>query len=197
MEGIPSHLPESTQQFFRYLEEAVGAPLVFYGSVLRDDYFPFQSDVDAAWFVASPEHTLHVLQTLLAIPSSRVFEVVKQVASGPPVRGFKVSGRQWTDVRCELFVYSIADRARMMATFRAHQHVVWFMLPLWWVTKHLFYTWGLLPLAWYKWLKQAAFHLDFQLGPSVPLYRALPRTKGLKPARAGEQPHRLRPLRSP
>ena len=47
---IPEKLSENTKMYFTQLKKYINTPIYFYGSVVRDDYYPHQSDIDVCIF---------------------------------------------------------------------------------------------------------------------------------------------------
>ena len=70
MANVKDKLTPFEQVFFNKLENYLDKPIYFYGSILRDDYFPQMSDIDIDIFTDNENSTITMLQNFLNLPNN-------------------------------------------------------------------------------------------------------------------------------
>ncbi len=107
METTYNKLDENQELFFRNLRGYLDQPILFFGSIQRNDYFRGHSDIDIDLFSDNVYSLMTKLQTYLDIPKNKVKKVVWKLQNGKMVSGYKVMYRDYSK---KIFVeFSIYD----------------------------------------------------------------------------------------
>lgn len=148
LSAIQDKLTNSEQTFFKQLSLSLEEDLFFYGSILRSDYFPSQSDVDVDIFSDNETSTMYKLCTLLHL-KKRDFEKVVYKINRTMVRGYKAR-YETEQLKVELLIYNRSQQSLVLENHRKGQHLSFIVLYLLLFVKWLYYTVGILPKSVYK-----------------------------------------------
>ena len=88
-------LSREIKDFLNNLEDYVNASLTYFGSIVRTDFIPGKSDIDAAIFSDNPASTIEKLSNYLSVPRSDIIPFVI-VAGGKSVHGNKIKYKYTT-----------------------------------------------------------------------------------------------------
>jgi hypothetical protein len=107
MELPKNKLPDKVIIFFQKLKEYINSPIMFYGSVQRDDYIPGKSDIDIDIFSENDISTIHKIVHYLQLPRERFKRIIWKTPSEPTlIMGYKLVYKiPTTDVSIEMSVY--------------------------------------------------------------------------------------------
>jgi hypothetical protein len=84
-----SKIPPQVKFFLNQLEEYVNIPLTYFGSIVRPDFVPGKSDIDAALFTDNTTSAIQKLSNYLNVPRSSISPFVI-ITKGKSVHGNKI-----------------------------------------------------------------------------------------------------------
>ena len=103
---IPTVLPKEIQEFFYKMENYLDEQMLFYGSILRGDYVPYKSDIDAMIITDNEYSVLAKLQHFLRA-SKRDVEKVVWYLNGTLIYGYKIRHIDPVKrIECEIGIYN-------------------------------------------------------------------------------------------
>ena len=89
MSNVKDKLTPFEKDFFNKLEIYLDKPIYFYGSILRDDYFPQMSDIDIDIFTDNEYSLMTKMQHYLHV-SKKDFKKVAWIIKDTPTYGYKL-----------------------------------------------------------------------------------------------------------
>jgi len=103
---IPTVLPKEIQEFFYKMENYLDEQMLFYGSILRGDYVPYKSDIDAMIITDNEYSVLAKLQHFLRASKKDVEKVVWYL-NGTLIYGYKIRHIDPVKrIECEIGIYN-------------------------------------------------------------------------------------------
>lgn len=158
---IQHRLDEDQRLFFQRLQSVLGAPLWFYGSIQRADYFPQSSDIDIAVVVDNPRSAIAALQHFLHIDKQDVKHLYQQFHLYKTyIHAYKLKYKQH-NIAFDLTLYQPADASLLLHNLHDINHLSAWMVSLLYLLKSSHYTLQLCPRSLYQYLKNALFDLYF------------------------------------
>lgn len=150
MNKIKHKLNDTQKEFVYNLSQYINTPLIFYGSILRNDYIPNKSDIDVAIFTDNENSTIYKLTDFLNIKKSDFKKVVYKIKT-KVVHGYKymyINGNQ--DIKLEISVYN--NKYKKIIT---NEHSICEQLPYYigWmliIIKCLYYHLGFISFDMYR-----------------------------------------------
>jgi hypothetical protein len=145
-------LPNRTVQFLQKVEQHIGYPLHFYGSVQRSDFILGKSDIDIDIFTHNISSTIVMLQSILLTPPTKVKKIAcKLNTSNTLVYGRKISYiHQIHNTPFEFSVFNIKDKQKMLKYHMSKTIIPNYILFFLIILKQLFYNLKLIPVSTFK-----------------------------------------------
>ena len=154
MANVKDKLTPFEQVFFNKLENYLDKPIYFYGSILRDDYFPQMSDIDIDIFTDNENSTITMLQNFLNLPNNAFKKCIYRLDKNTStvVKGYKgVYVDEDNKLTVEISVYNEKNKPDIMSE---HQDkplkIPYYITCLLIFIKVLHYQLGLLPGVYYR-----------------------------------------------
>jgi predicted nucleotidyltransferase len=89
MNKIRDDLPDNVKKLVNKINNYLETEVHFYGSVLRSDYIPGKSDIDAVIFTDNESSTISKLQHVLHVTNSEFKKVIWKL-NGDNIYGYKI-----------------------------------------------------------------------------------------------------------
>jgi predicted nucleotidyltransferase len=151
MNDIRQDLPENIKNFFKRLRYYLDTDLYFYGSVMRSDYVPKQSDIDVAIFTDNEYSVMSKLQHFLHIKRSD-FDKVLWKLNGTMIYGYKIKVE---GINTEIAIYNNEFKDIIINDFNIPLiNKTILTTVLLYLLKLFYYTIPLIPLKKYDQLKR-------------------------------------------
>jgi hypothetical protein len=166
-------LPKSIVQFLQKVEQHIGYPLHFYGSVQRSDFILGKSDIDIDIFTHNTSSTIARIQSILLTPLTNVKKIAcKLNTSNTLVYGQKMSYIHPTNkTPFEFSIFNIKDKHKMLKYHMSKtiipSYISFFLIIL----KQLFYNLKLIPVSTFKtWKNFLMNHASSRTNNSLFIY---------------------------
>ena len=151
MNDIRQDLPENIKKFFKRMRYYLDTDLYFYGSVMRSDYVPEQSDIDVAIFTDNEYSVMSKLQHFLHVKRSD-FDKVLWKLNGKMIYGYKIKVES---INSEIAIYNNEFKDIIIHDFNIPLiNKTILTTVLLYLLKLFYYTIPLLPLKKYDELKR-------------------------------------------
>lgn len=160
METTNNKLSPEYVNFFNKLKASLdGAPIYYYGSVQRYDYYPNSSDVDIAIFSPMEKHTALKIQTLLNISSNKVHPIYKIIDSHKIAHGYKI--QYANGIRVEIAIYNDKYKTEILNEFNRKVKLPFHITVLLLILKCQYYDLHIIPRQTYNYLKNMCLNKLF------------------------------------
>jgi len=162
MEHTYNKLPEREQTFLTQLSAYIGIPLLYFGSVQRNDYFKGYSDVDIDVFTENEQSTLTKMQQFMKMPSRKFKKVAWRLNHNKRiVYGYKIMYKD-PEFVLEFSVYNNKFKEDILVEHLKKTVLPWYCTFLLIIIKTLYYVLGFMPEDAFKYLKRKV--LTFCIG---------------------------------
>ena len=159
MEKPKNKLTYKQQKFLDGLSEYIDIPLLYYGSIMRDDYVPGRSDIDIDIFTDNEESTISKMQHYLKISRKDFKKMIWKVRqSNRLTTGYKLRYAN-SFIKAEFSIYNVKYK-----NFILKEHTSNFALPFHCnlflkILKFIYYRLNILPTPYYSYFKKKTFTL--------------------------------------
>lgn len=167
--SIFSKIPEEIKNFLTQLEDYVDVPLSYFGSIVRPDFIPGKSDIDAALFTDNTSSTMERLSGYLGVPRSEIIPF-GIIAGGKSIFGNKIKynfiyGKQLQrQQQLEFLVYDKKQQHAVMTENKKRFTLPLFISVLFACLKFLYYRLHIISPYTYNSLKRYLIN-DMLIGP--------------------------------
>ena len=158
METTKNSLSSYASMFFNKLSVYLDTPLYFYGSIQRDDYKPFYSDIDIDIFTENMNSTVVKLQNFF---NNDVYQkiIIKPQNIKGIIKGYKFKySDPENNFKCEISVYDIKNKDDILQEHGRKQSLPFIISILLVLLKTVHFNIGILPEDMY--LKAKNFIMD-------------------------------------
>jgi len=164
METIKNKLSPRTVNFFTRLSEYLDIKLYYFGSVQRDDYFPQASDIDVDVFTTNEKSTMLKMQQFLNAEKTDFKRFVWRLNSNDRVvYGYKIMYKDPEgEFTAEFSIYNEKVKKWILFEHQSKTFLPYYATVILIVLKYLFYVLGIIPAAYYIYLKK--FTLSIMIG---------------------------------
>jgi len=164
MERTYNKLPEKVETFLTQLGDYLGIPLLYFGSVQRNDYFEGHSDIDIDVFTENEQSTLIKMQQFMKTPSRKFKKVAWRLNdSKRMVYGYKMMYEdKVNEFVIEFSVYNNKFKKDILVEHLKKTVLPWYCTFILLIIKTLYYKLGLLPKDVFSYLKKKV--LTFCIG---------------------------------
>jgi predicted nucleotidyltransferase len=155
METTKNVMPEYNNIFFEKLKNYLDTKIYFFGSVQRDDYFPKGSDIDIAIFTDNINSTLIKISTFLNIQKTDFKKFFWRLNyDNNLVKGYKYLYKEpERNFVVEISVYDEKYKQGILIEHNGRRELPYYATILLIISKFLFYTLSIIPVEWYRFLK--------------------------------------------
>ena len=140
--------------FFDKLENYLDKPIYFYGSIIRDDYFPQMSDIDIDIFTDNERSTITMLQNYLNLPNNSFKKCVYRLdkANTTVIKGYKCKYiDEDENLMVEIALYNERNKEDILAEHQGKTVKIPFYISILLVIiKLLHYQFEILPFDYYR-----------------------------------------------
>lgn len=145
---INEKLNDKQREFIHNLSNYINTPLIFYGSILRNDYIPEKSDIDIAIFTDNENSIIYTLCDFLNMSKSDFKKIVYKINSNV-VYGYK-SVYNNPKLNIELSIYNNKDKTIIANTHHTCEHLPYHIEWMLIIIKCLYYRLGFISIITYK-----------------------------------------------
>jgi hypothetical protein len=159
MESPKNKLTYKQQQFLDGLNEYLDTKMLYYGSIMREDYIPGKSDIDIDIFTDNEESTISKLQHYLKISRKEFKKIVWKVRQSNRLTiGHKIKYSN-SFIIAEFSIFNMKYKNYILkehtSTFIIPLHCKLFLKFL----KFCYYHLNILPSPYYSYFKKKTFSL--------------------------------------
>lgn len=150
MNKIKHKLNDKQREFVYNLSQYINTPLIFYGSILRNDYIPNKSDIDIAIFTDNENSLIYTLSDFLNIKKTDFKKIIYKIDS-KVVHGYKymyVNDKQ--DIILEISVYNNKYKKIITDDYRKCEYLPYYINWMLIILKSLYYHLGFISIDTYK-----------------------------------------------
>ena len=150
-----NRLSEHASDFFNRLRNYLDTKLYFYGSILRTDYLPGQSDIDVDIFTDNEARTISQMSAFLHIPKQKFKKIIlRSYITNRLIYGHKVMYNDpENSLKAEFAIYNEKNKREIIALHLSKSNLPLHASFLLWILKILFYRLQLISLENYSFLK--------------------------------------------
>jgi len=154
MEDVKNKMPMRKREFFTNLENYLGTPLYYFGSIQRYDYDPDNSDIDAILFTNNESSSISQLQNWFQVSKNDFKRVVNFLPSFKRiVYGHKLKYKT-NDSSADILIYNTKDEEIIKRDDKRQINMPFYMVTIMIMLKTLYHQFGILSKPWYKYLKR-------------------------------------------
>ena len=156
-----NRLSEHASDFFNRLRNYLDTTLYFYGSILRTDYLPGQSDIDVDIFTDNEARTISQMSAFLHIPKQKFKKIIlRSYITNRLIYGHKVMyDDPENSLKAELSIYNEKNKREIIALHLSKSKLPLYASFLLRILKILFYRLQLISLENYRFLKHNTLSL--------------------------------------
>jgi hypothetical protein len=169
-----NRLSEHASDFFNRLRNYLDTKLYFYGSILRTDYLPGQSDIDVDIFTDNEAQIISQMSAFLHIPKQKFKKIILRSSSsklnnnlfqnGSPssnlIHGHKVTYYDMDNsLKVEFSIYNEKNKREILMVHLSKSNLPIHASFLLWILKILFYHLQLISTENYRFLKHNTLSL--------------------------------------
>ena len=156
MDDIKHKLPINKKIFFTNLENYLGTPLYFFGSVRRRDYSPNNSDIDAIIFTNNEASSISQLQNWFHVSKNDFKKIVNFLPkSKRMVHGYKlIYTNKKQNISSDILIYNTKDEEIIRNDDQTRTDMPFYILTIMVILKFLHYQVGILSRSMYIYFKQ-------------------------------------------
>jgi hypothetical protein len=156
MEDIKHKMPMHKRIFFTNLENYLGKPLYYFGSIQRYDYSPETSDIDAILFTNNESSSISQLQNWFQVSKHDFKRVVKFLTpQNRIVYGHKLKYKnEKQNISTDISIYNVKDEENIKRDDKRKIDMPFYLVTMMVMLKFIYYQVGILPKQWYMHLKQ-------------------------------------------
>lgn len=156
MDDIKHKLPMNKRIFFTNLENYLGTPLYFFGSVRRRDYSPNNSDIDAIIFTNNEASSISQLQNWFHVSKNDFKKIVNFLPkSKRMVHGYKlIYTNKKQNISSDILIYNVKDEEYIKLDDKRKVEMPFYIVTMLLIIKFLRYEVGILPIRMYIYFKQ-------------------------------------------
>jgi hypothetical protein len=163
METTKNEMPQYNNTFFNKLKNYLDTPLYFFGSVQRDDYLPNSSDIDVMIFTDNIKSVVTKIQSFLNNNLGNIAElkkfIIKSNNTNELVNGFKIIYEEpENNFSTEFSIYDEKHKEYILNVKQRQIFLPFYASWLLIIVKFFYYTLGVLPKDWFKYLKDIILH---------------------------------------
>ena len=164
METTRNKMPPYAVNFFNKLSNYLDTKFYFFGSIQRGDYFPAASDIDVDIFTENTQSTITKMQNFLNVNRSEFKKFVwKLNTTGKLAYGYKIMYKDSEhNFAAEFSIYDEKYKKQILNEHNGKQKLPYYATCLLIILKYLFYTFNIIPAAWYTQTKR--FILSYLIG---------------------------------
>lgn len=155
MDDIKHNIPMNQRNFFKNLENYLGTPLYYFGSIKRYDYSPKNSDIDAILFTNNESSSISQLQNWFHVSKNDFKRVVNFLpGSKRMVRGYKLkytNAKQ--NISSDILIYNIKDKELIKRHEKLRVDMPFYIVTIMMIIKFLHAQVGILSIPTYTYLK--------------------------------------------
>jgi len=156
MDDIKHNIPINHRIFFKNLENYLGTPLYYFGSVKRYDYSPNNSDIDAILFTNNEASSISQLQNWFQASKSDFKKTVNYVPMSKKIaHGHKYTYKNKTqNISTDILIYNTKYEELLKQDTQSKISVPLYITIIWVILKFLHYHIGILSKPMYIYFKQ-------------------------------------------
>jgi hypothetical protein len=156
MERTYNKLPQRVEKFLTQLSDYIDIPLLYFGSVQRNDYFDGYSDIDIDVFTENEQSTLTKMQQFMKMPSEKFKKVAWRLNHNKRmVYGYKIMYEDPVDsFEIEFSVYNNKFKEDILVEHLKKTVLPWYCTCILIILKTLYYKIGLLPTKMFRYIKK-------------------------------------------
>ena len=150
MNKIKHKLNDKQIEILHNLSQYINTPLIFYGSILRNDYVPNKSDIDIAIFTDNENSIIYALSDFLNIKKNNFKKIIYKINS-KLVHGYKymyVNNNQ--DIILEISIYNNKYKQIITDDHSKCEYLPYYIHFTLIIIKCLYYHLGLISINTYK-----------------------------------------------
>jgi len=150
-----NRLSEHASDFFNRLRNYLDTKLYFYGSILRTDYLPGQSDIDVDIFTDNEARTISQMSAFLHIPKRKFKKIILRCPiTNRLIHGHKVMyDDPENSFKAEFAIYNEKNKREIIALHQSKSKLPVYASFLLRILKILFYHLQVISLENYRFLK--------------------------------------------
>ena len=156
MEDVKNKMPINQKHFFTQLENYLETPLYYFGSILRYDYYPNNSDIDAILFTNNEASSISKLQNWFHVSKHEFKKIVnylpisKRIASGYKLT--YINKKQ--NISSDILIYNVKDKQYVEQDCQSKVDLPFVILTILIILKTLYHQLGILSFSKYIYLKR-------------------------------------------
>jgi hypothetical protein len=156
MEDVKNKMPMHKRQFFTKLENYLDAPLYYFGSIQRYDYYPDTSDIDAILFTNNVESSKAQLQNWFQVSKHEFKQIVNYLPTSKRIaKGYKLTyTNNFHNISTDILIYNVKDKEYVEQDCQSKVDLPFFILTILVILKTLHYQLGILSFSKYIYLKR-------------------------------------------
>jgi hypothetical protein len=154
-------LSEHASHFFNSLRDYLDTKLYFYGSILRTDYLPGQSDIDVDIFTDNEARAISQISAFLHIPKQKFKKIIwRSRMTNRLIYGYNVKHSDMENsFKVEFSIYNEKNKREILTEHLSKSKLPTHASILLWILKILFYHLQLISIENYRFLKHNTLSL--------------------------------------
>ena len=161
MEDIKHKLPMNQRIFFTNLENYLGTPLYYFGSVRRYDYSPNNSDIDAILFTNNEASSISQLQNWFHASQNDFKKIVNYLPTSKKIaHGYKYTYKNKSqNISTDILIHNTKYEELLKKDTQSKISVPFYITIMWMILKFLHYHIGILTRPMYIYFKQITLNI--------------------------------------
>ena len=148
MNKIKHKLNDNQREFVHNLSQYINTPLIFYGSILRNDYVPNKSDIDVAIFTDNENSTIHKLSDFFNIEKTDFKKIIYKIKS-KVAYGYKYMYDN-QDIKIEISIYNNKFKKIISDDYVICENLPYYISWMLIILKCLYYHLGFISIDMYR-----------------------------------------------
>lgn len=148
MNKIKHKLNDNQREFVHNLSQYINTPLIFYGSILRNDYVPNKSDIDVAIFTDNENSTIHKLSDFFNIEKTDFKKIIYKIKS-KVAYGYKYMYDN-QDIKIEISIYNNKFKKIISDDYVICENLPYYISWMLIIIKSLYYHLGFISFDMYR-----------------------------------------------
>lgn len=155
METTKNKIPDYAENFFNRLNSYLDNNVYFYGSVQREDYMPYDSDIDVAIFTDNMPSMVNKLSNFLKMKVTDFKKFIwKLNYTNKIIPGYKLMYQEPDrNFKAEFCIYNENDKNELLQEYKLKTYLPFYSIWLLHLIKILHYKLNIIDRAWYAYFK--------------------------------------------
>lgn len=157
METTKNKLTQKQSAFLKSFSDYLEIPLLYYGSIQRDDYIIGKSDIDILVFTDNEQSTITKMQHFLHVSKSDFKKFIWKIRHPDKVTtGYKII-YQNDFIKAEFAIYNDKFKKAITDEHNSKLYIPFYIIWMLILLKILFYELQIIPAQYYSYFKRVLF----------------------------------------